>query len=559
MNNAISEPRITPSLRPSPKMQAPTLTSASAEGSDTTAHGCGGCTHFACQPIIMFTLTEYFIAACVWLVLYKVGNLLWNRHHYFKQQKARGCGEIKHYRHRDPILGLDFVYTLSKAFKEHRWLPWQQELFAAQGVKTFQANFLGSRAIYTSESENMKAMSTTYWREFGLEPLRRGSGAADPVAGPGVSTVDGPMWDFSRNIIKPYFTRDGYSNLARLEVFVNRLLDLVPTDGSTFDMQPLLQRWFLDTSSEFLFGKTVDSLTHPENVKVAKAMVDTMRGIRVRLTMSKLMFLHRDPVWMENVKIVRDFVDERIDASLTQLQDVKSGKGTSCTENQPDGRTDLLWDMVQQLQDKEALRGQIMAVFIPSNDTTSILISNAIYALARHPHVYQTLREEVLALGDQEITFEKLRGLRYLRYVINETHRLYPNGIQMVRIALEDTTLPVGGGPDQSQPIFIQKGDIVHANRYLMHRDPDNWGPDAEVFRPERWGDVRPLWKFVPFGGGPRICPAHVLVDTEASYVLLRFVQRFRTLEPRDERPYKAIMRIGPSNLHGVNVAVKTA
>lgn len=157
------------------------------------------------------------------------------------------------------------------------------------------------------------------------------------------------------------------------------------------------------------------------------AMVDTMRGIRVRLTMSKLMFLHRDPVWMENVKIVRDFVDERIDASLTQLQDVKSGKRTSCTENQPDGRTDLLWDMVQQLQDKEALRGQIMAVFIPSNDTTSILISNAIYALARHPHVYQTLREEVLALGDQEITFEKLRGLRYLRYVINESECMSAN------------------------------------------------------------------------------------------------------------------------------------
>jgi hypothetical protein len=36
-------------------------------------------------------------------------------------------------------------------------------------------------------------------------------------------------------------------------------------------------------------------------------------------------------------------------------------------------------------------------------------------------------------------------------------------------------------------------------------------------------------------------------------------VQRFRTLEPRDDRPYKAIMRIGPSNLNGVNVAVKTA
>jgi cytochrome P450 monooxygenase len=132
---------------------------------------------------------------------------------------------------------------MSKAFSEHRWLPWQKELFAAQGAKTFQANFLGSRAIYTSESEIMKAMSTTYWREFGMEPLRRGSGAVDPVAGPGVSTVDGPMWDFSRNLIKPYFTRDGYSNLGRLEIYVDRMLDLIPTDRSTFDIQLLLQRW----------------------------------------------------------------------------------------------------------------------------------------------------------------------------------------------------------------------------------------------------------------------------------------------------------------------------
>lgn len=126
----------------------------------------------------------------------------------------------------------------------------------------------------------------------------------------------------------------------------------------------------------------------------------------------------------------------------------------------------------------------------------------------------------------------------------------------MVRMALEDTTLPVGGGVDHRQPIFVQKGDMVHANRYLMHRDPDIWGDDAEVFRPERWVDARPMWRFVPFGGGPRICPAHTLVNTEAAYVLLRFAQRFSMLSPRDEREYVAVMRIGPSNLHGVQIGV---
>jgi cytochrome P450 monooxygenase len=136
---------------------------------------------------------------------------------------------------------------------------------------------------------------------------------------------------------------------------------------------------------------------------------------------------------------------------------------------------------------------------------------------------------------------------------------VYPISLQTIRVALADTTLPVGGGPDNTLPIFIQKGDIVHCNRYLLHRDPSYWGADAEEFIPERWATARPLWKFVPFGGGPRICPAHVLVDTECSYVILRIVRMFERIEARDERPYTAVMRAGPSNLHGVKVGLVPA
>lgn len=133
-------------------------------------------------------------------------------------------------------------------------------------------------------------------------------------------------------------------------------------------------------------------------------------------------------------------------------------------------------------------------------------------------------------------------------------HRVYPISLQTIRVALNDTTLPVGGGPYGDLPIYIQKGDIVHCNRYLMHRDPDYWGADAEDFRPERWETARPLWKFVPFGGGPRICPAHVLVDTECSVMIVNIVKKFKSIEARDDRPYTAVMRAGPSNLHGVKV-----
>jgi cytochrome P450 len=124
---------------------------------------------------------------------------------------------------------------------------------------------------------------------------------------------------------------------------------------------------------------------------------------------------------------------------------------------------------------------------------------------------------------------------------------------------VRDTTLPMGGGPDGNAPIFCTKGDIVHCNRYVMHRDPDVWGDDAEDFCPERWGTARPLWNFVPFGGGPRICPAQAMVDTECSYVLFRLFSKFKGIEARDSEPYTAVMRVGPSNKHGCKVAFSVA
>ncbi|KAK5991437.1 Cytochrome P450 monooxygenase lepH [Cladobotryum mycophilum] len=474
---------------------------------------------------------------------------------YERKRKALGCGEIKKYSHKDPIFGLDLVSDMAKSFKEHRWLPWQKELFESHNAKTLDTVFLGTRTILSMDSENMKAMSTDRWEEFGVQPIRFQNGAVTPFATqPGVSLADGELWHYSRNMIKPYFDRSGFRNLNRLDESTDRLVSLLPMDGTTVDMQPLMQRWFLDTSSTFVFGKNSNSLTYPEKVAPATAMVEVMRGLRARLQMGRLNFLYRDKLWFDSIAVVHNYLDENIASTLAQIAEIeKSGKEPT------DERADLLWDMAKQLREPELLRGQLLAVWIPSNDTTSILVSNAFYALARNPRVFDKLRAEVLAINDTNMTFEDLRGIKYMNYVINETHRLYPNGIEMVRVALKDTTLPVGGGPDEKQPIFIRKGDIVKCNRYTMHRDPDVWGDDAEEFKPERWETARPMWKFVPFGGGPRICPAHVLVATEAAYVIFRVLQRVKAIEPRDSGPYVAVMRAGPSNKNGVKVAFTAA
>lgn len=75
------------------------------------------------------------------------------------------------------------------------------------------------------------------------------------------------------------------------------------------------------------------------------------------------------------------------------------------------------------------------------------------------------------------------------------------------RVANKDTSLPLGGGPDQKSPVYIKKGDAVAYSVWAMHRRTDFYGPDAHVFRPERWEENgRHGWEYLPFNGGPRIC-----------------------------------------------------
>ena len=178
-------------------------------------------------------------------IVFFLGRKFINHIIYTRARKAAGCEPIARYGNIDPFLGIDLLISMTKALKNHRFLNWQHEFYAAAGpnVKTFEANLLGSRMVYSSEPENMKAMSTALWKDYGVEPIRQGNGALSPFTGHGTSTSDGQMWEYSRKLIQPYFDRDGYRNLDRLERHCDNLLDNVPVDGGVVDMQPLMQRW----------------------------------------------------------------------------------------------------------------------------------------------------------------------------------------------------------------------------------------------------------------------------------------------------------------------------
>lgn len=241
----------------------------------------------------------------------------------------------------------------------------------------------------------------------------------------------------------------------------------------------------------------------------------------------------------------------------------------------------FLEEMARTTRDPLELRHEILNVLMAGRDTTAALLTNTFFVLARRPDLWSRVRAEVEeTFAGQLPDYESLRNMKQLRNLFNEckqpvfngllrlpTHRaiglrLYPPVPFNARTATRDTVLPRGGGLDGRLPVMVEKGQQVDYHIYCLHRSTEIFGPDAELFRPERWDDpsLRPGWGYIPFNGGARICLGQQFALTEASYVLVRFMQKFSAMENRDPEPaWREQISLVTKSRNGAMVALRRA
>ncbi len=170
------------------------------------------------------------------------------------------------------------------------------------------------------------------------------------------------------------------------------------------------------------------------------------------------------------------------------------------------------------------IRNQLVTFLIAGHETTSGLISFAIYMLIRHPDALQKARAAVDAvLGAAAPTVDSLPKLRYVEQVLMETLRLWPTAPAFAVTPHEPTT--IGDGYQ------VVPGDEILVLLPSLHRDTAVWGDDAEAFRPERFApgvaEQLPPHAWKPFGNGQRACIGRAFAMQEAQLVLALVLQRF--------------------------------
>ncbi|KAF6232474.1 hypothetical protein HO173_009354 [Letharia columbiana] len=512
-----------------------------------------------------------------------------------KFARLHGCKPAKADRHWDPIFGLDFVISTIRASRGKYQLEDLYERLT-RIAPTFTSNVLGETLIFTDEPKNVQGVLATQFPDFDVGELRRQ--ATVKLLGHGIFNADGPYWEHSRALIRPNFIRKQVADLRLMEHHVMHMISYLPADGTPVNIQDYFFRMTLDTATEFLFGKSIDSLrpdATAESKQFSWAFDYALGVIAQKLRLGPYNRFYQSFKYNEACKYIHDYVRPIIhnaveyrqaknllgneavlgkgagaeasmkarkilrdaDAEKRALLDKYGDADEAAKENDNDERYVFLYELAKHSGNEKELRDQVINTLIAGRDTTASLMSSTLFVLSRRPDVWAKLHAEVATLNGKPPTFDQIKDLKYLRNLLHEALRLYPVVPINAKFANKDTWLPRGGGADGQSPIFVQKGQMVIWVLYSMHRRKDLWGQDAEEFRPERWEGLLPGFNFLPFNGGPRICPGQQFALTEASYTIVRLCQQFSKIEVvpgQEDRPWTESLNLTCAVAGGVNV-----
>ncbi|QWG11831.1 cytochrome P450 [Bradyrhizobium sediminis] len=203
-----------------------------------------------------------------------------------------------------------------------------------------------------------------------------------------------------------------------------------------------------------------------------------------------------------------------------------------------EGKKDMLGAMMtgvdrstgEQLDDVN-IRYQINTFLIAGHETTSGLLSCALYALLKHPEVLKKAYEEVdRVLGpdvDARPTYQQVTQLTYITQILKEALRLWPPAPAYGISPLQDETI---GGKYK-----LKKNTFITVLVLALHRDPSVWGPNPDAFDPENFSReaeaARPVNAWKPFGNGQRACIGRGFAMHEAALAIGMILQRFKLVD----------------------------
>lgn len=392
----------------------------------------------------------------------------------------------------------------------------------------------------------------------------------EPIMGKGLIPADLDTWKQRRRVIAPGFHSSYLEAMARLftdcadrtVLKFDKLLEQEESRGGKaieLDLEAEFSSLALDIIGLGVFNYDFGSIS--KESPVIQAVYGTLFEAEHRSTFYipywkiplARWLVPRQRKFQNDLKVINDCLDgliqnaketrEEADVEKLQQRDYLNLKDASLLR--------FLVDMRGVDVDDRQLRDDLMTMLIAGHETTAAVLTWAVFLLAQHPVKMKKAQSEIDAvLGQGRTTFEFLKKLEYLRLIVVESLRLYPQPPLLIRRSLKSDKLP-GGYNGDKDGYEIPAGTDVFLSVYNLHRSPYFWDKPNE-FEPERflvpkessiegWAGFDPSrspgalypneiisdFAFLPFGGGPRKCVGDQFALMESTIALAMLLQKF--------------------------------
>nr|AAT28222.1 putative 97B2-like cytochrome P450 [Ginkgo biloba] len=416
----------------------------------------------------------------------------------------------------------------------------------------------------------------------------------EPIMGKGLIPADLGTWKPRRKAIVPGFHAAFLEAMVKVfgdcsERTINKLQSLLlaaeadKTMHIDVDMEAEFSNLALDIIGLSVFNYDFGSVTRES--PVIKAVYGTLFEAEHRSTFYipywkfplARWLVPRQRKFHEDLKIINECLDSLIQGAkeTRQEDDIEALQGRDYSKVKDASLLRFLVDMKGVDVDNGQLRDDLMTMLIAGHETTAAVLTWALFLLAQNTDKLVKAQAEIDTILDQrKPTFEDIKRLQYIRLIIAEALRLYPQPPLLIRRALRQDTIP-GGYRGDKDGYLIPKGTDIFISVYNLHRSPYFWDQPHE-FRPERflipkdnkgiegWAGFDPYrsqgalypnevladFAFLPFGGGPRKCVGDQFALMESTVGLAMLLQKFE-VELKD--PPESLRIVTGATIHTQN------
>lgn len=326
-------------------------------------------------------------------------------------------------------------------------------------------------------------------------------------------------WKKAHNILLPIFSQQAMKGYHAMMVDIAMQLiqkwERLNADEH-IDVPEDMTRLTLDTIGlcgfNYRFNSFYRDQPHPFIMSMVRALDESMSQLQ-RVNPDDPLYKEKKFQLQKDIQYMNGLVDK-----IIADRKISGEQGDDLLAHMLNGKDPETGEVL----DDENIRYQMITFLIAGHETTSGLLSFALYFLVKNPHILHKATEEATrVLIDPVPTYRQVKQLKYITMVLNESLRLWPTAPAFSLYPKEDTVL---GGE-----YLLKQGEEIKVLIPQLHRDKIIWGEDVEEFRPERFENAStiPQHAFKPFGNGQRACIGQQFAIHEATLVLGMMLKHF--------------------------------